>query len=234
MLFVHWEINPNALYNINQSVMVIKMNYTLPLLALSLMTMNSVYADSNNRINPENNHAYQRFDTALNWHDAQTACTAKAAHLASITSANENSWIQTNLYSIAVPAAWIGGSDETTEGFWEWTTHEAWGYSNWNTGEPNNTAGNENVTEMWMAAGGVWNDLNADTTHSYICEWDTIPLRLNGNITRLTPHEVICTNDTTKQSVTFTTSHTFFDCVAHGLTISAGDKATVSITGKIR
>ncbi len=54
-------------------------------------------ADSAKLVNPANGHSYQRFDTALNWTLAKTACAALGGHLATITSQAENDWVYTNM-----------------------------------------------------------------------------------------------------------------------------------------
>ncbi len=214
--------------------MVTLMKYKLALLGLTLLGFSSAHADTLIRINSTTNHAYQRIDTPVTWQAAQDACVAKGAHLASITSATENSWIEKQLYNPSISSVWIGANDVTSEGTWQWANGESWDYTNWNTGEPNNSGGNENAVEMWMANGGVWNDVTAEAPHSYLCEWDSVPPHLNGYVAYLKNHTVTCTNETTAQTVSFDTNRAIFNCVDHGLTINSGDQVSVNITGKIR
>jgi hypothetical protein len=42
-------------------------------------------------------------------------------------------------------------------------------YHNWNSGEPNNSSGNEDCAEVYDAS-GVWNDLACATAMPYVCE----------------------------------------------------------------
>jgi len=55
---------------------------------------------------------------------------------------------------------WIGFTDEDEEGQFRWLDGSAAEYTNWNSGEPNNWAGNEQCTEM--NGHGGWNDGNCD------------------------------------------------------------------------
>ena len=60
---------------------------------------------------------------------------------------------------------WIGGTDERSEGVWEWTDGSPWGYENWlkrdepHKSEPTNFRGNEDCTVIW---GREWFDVNCE------------------------------------------------------------------------
>jgi len=131
------------------------------------------HADSAKLVNPANGHSYQRFDTALNWNSAKTACAALGGHLATITSQAENDWVLKNIDIGRVGTAiWLGGTDEVQEGVWQWITGESWSYTNWYPGEPNNGDGPENYLEFYGVA-GVWNDRNGAVAEvAFFCEWD--------------------------------------------------------------
>ena len=68
------------------------------------------------------------------------------------------------------PSGWIGLTDEVTEGVWRWVTGEAYSYTSWNPGEPNNS-GNEDYVQF--VGGGKWNDL-ANTSLPYVLEFDSV------------------------------------------------------------
>jgi filamentous hemagglutinin family protein len=102
-------------------------------------------------------------------------------YLATVTSALENTAI------MAVAGgneAWLGGSDQTTEGTWQWvagpengttfwTTSQSQGatgyngydeaYVNWNGGEPNDAGDSEDALQLGAGTTGEWNDLPADS-----------------------------------------------------------------------
>ena len=87
-------------------------------------------------------------------------------HLVTVTTSAENTFIF-NLW----PSGWIGLTDEVTEGVWRWVTGEAYSYTSWNPGEPNN-AGNEDYVQF--VGGGKWNDLPNSVSLPYVLEFEYI------------------------------------------------------------
>jgi large repetitive protein len=146
--------------------------------------------------NSENGHYYKIVDGNFSWEQAADAATAEGGYLATITSANEQSFIQ-NMQDFSqagyVPYAWIGASDRTTEGSWQWVTGpEAgtvfWtgadngtssGYQNWGVGEPNDWNGGEDYGQIFPVFGGQWNDGTGSAAEEgqtqdytgYVAEW---------------------------------------------------------------
>ena len=71
------------------------------------------HADSAKLVNPTNGHSYQRFDTALNWNSAKTACAGLGGHLATITGQAENDWVYGNVLSVRITQQQVYASKRT-------------------------------------------------------------------------------------------------------------------------
>ena len=116
--------------------------------------------------NNYNGHSYYRSTGSAFWLDAKAACENMGGHLVTVTTSAENSFIY-NLW----PSGWIGLTDEVVEGTWRWVTGEAYSYTSWNPGEPNN-AGNEDYVQF--VGGGKWNDLPNGYALQYVLEFEYI------------------------------------------------------------
>jgi hypothetical protein len=113
-----------------------------------------------------NGHSYYRSTGNAFWTDARQACANMGGYLVTVTSAAENNF----LFGLW-PSGWIGLTDEVVEGQWRWVTGEAYSYTSWNPGEPNN-AGNEDYVQF--VGGGRWNDLPNGVALPYVIEFDYI------------------------------------------------------------
>ncbi len=114
-------------------------------------------------------HYYMLITTSASWKSAKVACENMGGYLVTITSEAENELMATLASGNAV---WIGASDEETEGVWKWITGEAFSYTNWYSGEPNNSNGAEHYAHMRSDC-DQWNDETSSITYYYICEWDS-------------------------------------------------------------
>lgn len=110
-----------------------------------------------------NGHEYDVIRAeGITWTNAQATAAALGSgwQLASITSAAENTFVS-SLLSAALPDRshfWLGASDAKVEGTFEWVTGEAFSYTNWWGGEPND-AGNEDFLALDLRSGAWgWND----------------------------------------------------------------------------
>jgi len=91
-------------------------------------------------------------------------------HLATITSAAENTFLVNN----AGPYRIIGLNDIEIEGTFVWETGEPVTFTDWFNGEPNNQ-GNEDYVVINFSSGG-WNDIPSFTQARYIVEFDALPI----------------------------------------------------------
>lgn len=137
--------------------------------ALNAVLANNAVGDSALLINPDNSHSYLRYDTPKDWNTAKTACANLNGYLATIISQQEQDWVIANF---GTGWTWLGGTDEGHEGTWTWVNGEAWTYTSWNPGQPDNGGGAEHFLHMWSDALGKWNDLPASYSIPYLCEWD--------------------------------------------------------------
>ncbi len=142
----------------------------------------------------ETGHYYEYINTPLIWAEAKSAAEAKKlygmqGYLATVTSSAENDFI----YDKILADAWLGATDEAQEGKWIWACGPEAGiqfwtgngsgspvngnYANWNTGEPNNSAGSypEHYMEIFGTGNGTWNDLRAGGTRGYVIEYGGMP-----------------------------------------------------------
>ncbi|MCL1951780.1 MAG: hypothetical protein FWF60_03020 [Oscillospiraceae bacterium] len=145
-----------------------------------------------------NGHAYKVYDLGMTWHDAKRKCEELGGHLATITSQAEQNFIEGLITNHERNIYWLGGTDETQSGQWEWVTGEPFEYTNWDIWQPDNDNFHGNQDEHFLniyrfpnpyvdgSFAGGWNDLqdNAYTyedemnyfsldTIGFICEWST-------------------------------------------------------------
>jgi len=114
-----------------------------------------------------NGHWYLYVGDAKTWHNAKADCEARGGHLATMSDATEDTFV----YNLGgQQRIWFGFTDEGHEGTWVWITGEPVTYTNWYSGEPNNTNGNEHYTEYITSQ---WNDVPASSNKAYVCEFET-------------------------------------------------------------
>ena len=112
------------------------------------------------------------------WEDAAAFCEDRGGHLATITSAEENAFLYSIIRKCGLCTAYFGLSDAEQEGEWKWITGEPLDYTNWNTGEPNNSGSGENEAAFdFLDNTGRWNDGKigvAQGGNAFVCEWDSV------------------------------------------------------------
>lgn len=131
----------------------------------------------------------------INWTDARAEAEGMSSgscqgYLASITSAEENTFILANFPSVRPMIGngyWIGGyqdpDTEPADAGWMWVSGEAFGFTDWSADQPDDNLGLNPEDALHFlyvsdgAFGGVigWNDLNkTDTTPGYVVEFDGV------------------------------------------------------------
>ena len=130
----------------------------LPLLGLSLAP-----AAHAGVIWSANGHEYEvLLVEGITWEDARSAAQALGAgwDLATIGTAAENTFVESLLNAGLADRShfWIGATDVATEGVWEWVDGTPFAFTDWSTGEPNNS-GNEDFLAYDLRSGNwAWND----------------------------------------------------------------------------
>ena len=121
------------------------------------------------KVDTYNNHIYAYFSDCYTWKEAKTICENMGGHLVTITSKEENEFVKKLTNG---NYAYIGCTDEEKEGTWKWITGESFNYSNWSSGEPNNSNNEEHFGEI--KSNGTWNDNknNGGYSRGFVLEID--------------------------------------------------------------
>jgi hypothetical protein len=151
---------------------------TMPWIPLLLLDDNSGLSQL--FYNSANGHWYQLNDNLLTYSEAQFFAEQRGGYLATITSADEGQWIYDTFGDDLVAGhRRLGGDDIDVEGQWQWATGEAWSYTNWYSGEPNNYEGSEDCVAFHpyvsSGRGNYWNDVPCDLQYSSIIEYESQP-----------------------------------------------------------
>ena len=138
-----------------------------------------------------NNHQYEAVyvQEGLSWIAARDAAALNGGYLASVTSADENTFIyglvlDTKFWPQNVQGffqgPWLGGFQPTAlqepVGGWAWVSGEAWTYTNWASSgshnpQPDNWLGIENYLGMlsYGQPAPYWNDYQLDPRENAMC-----------------------------------------------------------------
>lgn len=133
-------------------------------------------------------------DVELNWTEALEFCKSLGGHLVTITSENEQNFVEGLLKSHEKNFYWLGGYKKENQ--WTWVTGEPFIYTKWEVGQHDGGKGDENCLMLYNTAnyGNVlytWNDIRNDGTFpnkdflgiynsGVICEWEFSCVSDNG------------------------------------------------------
>ncbi|MFT5685135.1 MAG: hypothetical protein ACI8RZ_006084 [Myxococcota bacterium] len=116
-------------------------------------------------------HPYMFCESSETWADAQAECASYDYHLLAIEDATEDSWADTTADTYSTSKWWMGLNDISSEGTWVWDGGSS-SYTNWASGEPNNSGSNEDCGQLNRYTDGTWNDEPCSSAFYYICEAD--------------------------------------------------------------
>jgi glucose/arabinose dehydrogenase len=117
-----------------------------------------------------NGHCYFRITTLQTWDQASSACTSRGTgwRLVIINDSAENTFVD-NL--IGTVESWMGATDSATEGTFVWVDGSSLGaFTNFDTGEPNNTGGTGAADCLRMVTTGRWRDEGCSSPRGAVCE----------------------------------------------------------------
>ena len=132
-------------------------------------------------VDPATGHCYASFDgESTTFAAAQAACAASGGYLATITSAAEQAFV--NAAQNPAENPWIGAGEDgnDTDAVFDWVTDEAFGFSSFAPGQPDDDAafgGNGECLHL-LDASGQWNDTNCNISTfvvGRICEVEPAP-----------------------------------------------------------
>lgn len=95
-------------------------------------------------------------DTAMTWADAEAFAVSVGGHLARISSAALNTFLQQTFSAAATGDLWIGLTDQASEGNYAWIGGGTLPFTNWQNGQPDNNGGADGA--VLTIANGSWYD----------------------------------------------------------------------------
>ena len=134
--------------------------------------------------NPDNGHYYRVVEDPGTIADAMAGAASLGGYLATITSADEQAFIEQNGLIAQTDGTFIGGQTSTpwlgASATWSWAggpeAGQQFGYTNWNPGEPNGGFGGS-VGYAQLLQSGKWNDTpdagqpGNGNLDGYLVEW---------------------------------------------------------------
>lgn len=128
-------------------------------------------------------HYYAYIPLKVKWPVAEQICEMMGGHLVTITSKDEQNFVESFKAKI-----WIGFTDVEKEDNWKWVTDEEVNFKSWAYREPNNAGSDwngygsrrrkEDPPAHYAALNddGDWRDFRSMDTRHILCEWDDLQI----------------------------------------------------------
>lgn len=129
-------------------------------------------------------HTYQVFYSGRSWDEAETFCERHGGHLVTITTENEQEFVENYLAKAEkMESYWIGLNSGKGKSFKTWITKEKISYTKWAEGNPDRNdkyscgriaASTYADNNDWTMERGTWDDESNHYIYinGFICEWD--------------------------------------------------------------
>jgi hypothetical protein len=116
-------------------------------------------------------HWYKLFTEPVTWAEATAKCERMGGTLMCIETQQDYVFAYRVAGRIVKDQreVWIGGTDESSEGKFQWVNGSALVYFVWDPGQPDNAGGGEHYLVLWPRG---WNDRPAGHRAMFICEWE--------------------------------------------------------------
>ena len=116
---------------------------------------------------------YKLISKDITWLEAKAYCEKLGGYLVTITSKEEQNYVADLLKNSPHTLSWLGASDEKDEKTWKWVSGEKWDYTNWGSGQPDDSGNaQEDYLQLGYCSDNKWNDASNSTSIPFICEWN--------------------------------------------------------------
>jgi hypothetical protein len=116
-------------------------------------------------LDPVNQACYRLSSQTASWLVARGQCEARGERLVTISSAAENAFLDAS-FGVTF---WIGANDRAAEGRFEWASGEAFDFSDFTVGDPDNLFGLQDCVEK-ASPSGQWQDRACNVQNPFVCE----------------------------------------------------------------
>jgi hypothetical protein len=118
---------------------------------------------------------YEFFAQLAAWPAAEQACVGWGGHLASVSSAAEDTFLASWPQELGVPAGngaglWLGASDTAQDAVFQWTDASAFNFPGWGAAQPDNGPSVADCVEKRNDGTAAWYDRHCTDQLVYVCE----------------------------------------------------------------